>query len=109
MIFLSARMRELGRQAMDWRGEFLQALGQAFGSVKEARVLGRTGHFAERVDRAVRELAEINRTAVGNPRSASSPCNQVRAFAVQCTERIPPPEEATTTSLGFDPDGRALA
>jgi len=61
VIFLSARMRELGRQAMDWRGEFLQALGQAFGSVKEARVLGRTGHFAERVDRAVRELAEINR------------------------------------------------
>ena len=36
MIFLSARMRELGRQAMDWRGEFLQALGQALQQVARA-------------------------------------------------------------------------
>jgi len=61
VIMLSGQMRRMGRKAMVERGEFLQSLNQAFGSVKEARVLGRTRFFERRVDRAVRELARIDR------------------------------------------------
>lgn len=58
---LSGRLKRYGQLEQQEGRRFLQAVSQAFGGIKEVKVLGREGYFAAQVDRAVSSIARVNR------------------------------------------------
>jgi ATP-binding cassette subfamily C protein len=58
---LSNKLKRYGQLEQEEGRRFLQAVSQAFGGIKEVKVLQREGYFAGQVDRAVRSIARVHR------------------------------------------------
>lgn len=61
IVAISGRLRRYGLIQQSNRSVFNQALFQAFGGIKEIRVLGREDYFSGKVMEAVERIARVNR------------------------------------------------
>ncbi|GGK38250.1 ABC transporter ATP-binding protein [Salinarimonas ramus] len=57
LLATSRKLQDYARDEQANRKQYIQALYQAFGSIKEARVLGREGHFASRFSDGITRTA----------------------------------------------------